>query len=55
MFRFTVQGYAKRDKDSAPEIMNHIIEYEADDEAVLFSFSDQVVQENLGIWREKKG
>tara|TARA_B100000315_G_scaffold256209_2_gene301571 strand:+ start:564 stop:1616 length:1053 start_codon:yes stop_codon:yes gene_type:complete len=28
---------------------------EADDEAILFSFSDKVVQTKLGLWRERRG
>jgi gentisate 1,2-dioxygenase len=28
--------------------------HEADDESVLFSFSDARMQQKLGIWREKK-
>jgi gentisate 1,2-dioxygenase len=27
----------------------------ADEDAVLFSFSDRVAQEKLGIWREIRG
>ncbi len=29
--------------------------FEAEDAAVLFSFSDRVVQEKLGLWREQRG
>jgi gentisate 1,2-dioxygenase len=29
--------------------------HEADDEAVLFSFSDRPVQEKIGVWREDRG
>jgi gentisate 1,2-dioxygenase len=29
--------------------------HRADGEAVLFSFSDRVVQEKLGLWREARG
>jgi gentisate 1,2-dioxygenase len=29
--------------------------HEADDTAVLFSYSDRVVQEQLGLWRESRG
>ena len=29
--------------------------HEADDEAVLFSFSDRPVQEKLDLWREDRG
>ena len=29
--------------------------FEADEDAVLFSFSDRVVQEKLGLWREQRG
>ena len=29
--------------------------HQADREAVLFSFSDRVVQEKLGLWREARG
>ncbi len=31
------------------------IEHEADDEAVLFSYSDRVAQQKLGFWREQRG
>ena len=34
----------------------HPVVHEAiDGECVLFSFSDRVVQEKLGIWRERRG
>jgi gentisate 1,2-dioxygenase len=29
--------------------------HEADGECVLFSFSDRVVQEKIGVWREDRG
>jgi len=29
--------------------------FEADEDAVLFSFSDRVAQQKLGIWRERRG
>jgi gentisate 1,2-dioxygenase len=29
--------------------------HEADEEAVLFSFSDRPVQEKIGVWREDRG
>ena len=29
------------------------VSHEADDEAVLFSFSDRPVQKSLGLWREE--
>ena len=32
----------------------HVIEAD-DDDAVLFSFSDKVVQQKLDIWREQRG
>jgi len=31
------------------------VTHEADDEAVLFSFSDRPGQEAMGLWREKRG
>ena len=31
------------------------IEHEADEEAVLFSYSDRVAQQKLGFWREQRG
>ena len=31
------------------------VTHEADDEAVLFSFSDRPVQEKIGVWREDRG
>ena len=36
-----------------PSWMPHT--HRADGEAVLFSFSDRVVQEKLGLWRESRG
>jgi gentisate 1,2-dioxygenase len=33
----------------------HPVRHEANEEAVLFSFSDRVVQEQLGLWREARG
>jgi gentisate 1,2-dioxygenase len=29
--------------------------HQADEEAVLFSYSDRPVQEKLGLWREQRG
>jgi gentisate 1,2-dioxygenase len=31
------------------------VTHEADEEAVLFSFSDRPVQEKIGVWREDRG
>jgi len=31
------------------------VTHEADEEAVLFSFSDRPVQEKIGVWRENRG
>jgi gentisate 1,2-dioxygenase len=31
------------------------VEHRADDDAVLFSFSDRPVQEKLDLWREDRG
>ena len=31
------------------------VSHEADDEAVLFSYSDRVAQQKLGLWREDRG
>jgi gentisate 1,2-dioxygenase len=28
---------------------------EADEDSVLFSYSDRVAQQKLGIWRERRG
>ena len=36
-----------------PSWMTHT--HHAGSEAVLFSFSDRVVQEKLGLWREARG
>jgi gentisate 1,2-dioxygenase len=36
-----------------PSWMKHT--HHAESEAVLFSFSDRVVQEKLGLWREARG
>jgi gentisate 1,2-dioxygenase len=33
----------------------HRVEHEAEEEAVMFSFSDRPVQEALGLWREDRG
>ena len=31
------------------------VTHEADEECVLFSFSDRPVQEKIGVWREDRG
>jgi gentisate 1,2-dioxygenase len=31
------------------------VSHRAEDEAVLFSYSDRPVQEKLGLWREQRG
>ena len=31
------------------------VTHEADEETVLFSFSDRPVQEKIGVWREDRG
>ena len=31
------------------------VTHEADEESVLFSFSDRPVQEKIGVWREDRG
>jgi gentisate 1,2-dioxygenase len=31
------------------------VSHEADEESVLFSFSDRPVQEKIGVWREDRG
>ena len=31
------------------------VSHQAEDEAVLFSYSDRPVQEKLGLWREQRG
>jgi gentisate 1,2-dioxygenase len=33
----------------------HSVRHEADDDAVLFSFSDRAIQAKLGLWREDRG
>ncbi len=45
--------WKKRDVFVVPSWMPH--HHEADDEAVLFSFSDRPVQKKLGLWREQRG
>jgi gentisate 1,2-dioxygenase len=45
--------WKKRDVFVVPSWLSHY--HEADDEAVLFSFSDRPVQKKLGLWREQRG
>ncbi|HYZ62294.1 MAG TPA: gentisate 1,2-dioxygenase [Acetobacteraceae bacterium] len=49
---FTVE-WGKRDLFVVPSW--HRVRHEADEEAVLFSFSDRPIQEALGLWREDRG
>jgi gentisate 1,2-dioxygenase len=45
--------WGPRDTFVIPSWCRH--RHEADGDAILFSFSDRVVQEKLGIWRERRG
>ncbi|HLJ63927.1 MAG TPA: gentisate 1,2-dioxygenase [Stellaceae bacterium] len=45
--------WGKRDLLVVPSWARHT--HEADEESVLFSFSDRPVQEKLGLWREDRG
>ncbi len=49
----TVLAWGPKDHFAIPGWCKHRLE--ADEEAVLFSFSDQVVQQKLGLWRERRG
>lgn len=49
----TVLRWGPRDIFVVPGWTSHT--HRADDEAVLFSFSDRPVQEKLGFWREARG
>jgi gentisate 1,2-dioxygenase len=49
----TVLEWGPRDTFVVPSWRRHV--HEADDDAVLFSFSDRPVQEKLGLWREDRG
>ena len=46
-------GWAPQDIFVAPSWKTII--HEADEESVLFSFSDRPVQEKIGVWREGRG
>ncbi|MCZ6860173.1 MAG: gentisate 1,2-dioxygenase [Alphaproteobacteria bacterium] len=45
--------WGKRDIFVIPSWSHHY--HEADEDAVLFSFSDRPVQQKLGLWREQRG
>jgi gentisate 1,2-dioxygenase len=49
----TVFAWEPHDIFVVPSWMTHT--HHATSEAVLFSFSDRVVQEKLGLWRETRG
>ncbi len=49
----TVLDWGPRDVFVVPSWYRH--HHEADEEAVLFSFSDRPVQQKLGLWREQRG
>jgi len=49
----TTLEWGPKDHFAMPGWCRH--RFEADDEAVLFSFSDQVVQQKLELWREQRG
>jgi gentisate 1,2-dioxygenase len=48
-----VLEWGPRDTFVVPSWRRHV--HEADEDAVLFSFSDRPVQEKLGLWREDRG
>jgi gentisate 1,2-dioxygenase len=48
-----VLEWKKRDVFVIPSWLEH--RHEADEDAVLFSFSDRPVQQKLGLWREQRG
>jgi gentisate 1,2-dioxygenase len=48
-----VLEWKKRDVFVVPSWSSH--HHEADEDAVLFSFSDRPVQQKLGLWREQRG
>ena len=45
--------WGKRDTFAVPAWMPHT--FEASEDSVLFSFSDRVMQQSLGLWREQRG
>jgi gentisate 1,2-dioxygenase len=49
----TTFAWGPRDVFVVPSWSRHA--HRADADAVLFSFSDRVVQEKLGLWREARG
>ena len=53
LFGDTVFVWEPHDIFVVPSWMTHT--HRATSEAVLFSFSDRVVQEKLGLWRETRG
>ncbi len=45
--------WGKRDTFAVPAWMPHV--FDAAEDSVLFSFSDRVMQQSLGLWREQRG
>ena len=45
--------WGKRDTFAVPAWMPHV--FDANEDSVLFSFSDRVMQQSLGLWREQRG
>ena len=45
--------WGKRDTFAVPAWMPHT--FDAAEDSVLFSFSDRVMQQSLGLWREQRG
>lgn len=46
-------AWGKRDTFAVPAWMPHT--FEVSEDSVLFSFSDRVMQQSLGLWREQRG
>ena len=46
-------SWGKRDTFAVPAWMPHV--FEAAEDSILFSFSDRVMQQSLGLWREQRG
>lgn len=46
-------AWGKRDTFAVPAWMPHV--FDASEDSVLFSFSDRVMQQSLGLWREQRG
>jgi gentisate 1,2-dioxygenase len=46
-------SWGKRDTFAVPAWMPHV--FDAAEDSILFSFSDRVMQQSLGLWREQRG